>query len=59
MKKTTIGLLLCRSKSDTNARFALRGITQPMGIAQYEIDKLVSEVRSALPAIEEIENTIE
>ncbi len=57
--KPTIGLLLCRSKSDTKARFALRGITQPMGIAQYEIDKLVSEVRSALPTIEEIENTIE
>ena len=26
--KPTIGLLLCRSKSDTKARFALRGITQ-------------------------------
>ena len=32
--KPTIGLLLCRTKSNTKARFALRGITQPLGIAQ-------------------------
>ncbi len=57
--KPTIGLLLCRTKSDTKVRFALRGITQPMGVAQYEIDKIVNEVQSALPTIEEIENALE
>ncbi len=57
--KPTIGLLLCRSKSETKARFALRGITQPMGIAQYEVDKLVSDVQSVIPTIEEIESAIE
>ncbi len=54
--KPTIGLLLCRTKSDTKARFALRGVTQPMGIAQYEVEKLVNDVQSALPSIDEIEN---
>ncbi|MDE5575553.1 MAG: PDDEXK nuclease domain-containing protein [Bacteroidales bacterium] len=54
--KPTIGLLLCRSKSDTKARFALRGITQPLGIAQYETEKLFEDVASALPQIEDIEN---
>ena len=67
--KPTIGLLLCRTKSDKKAEFALRGITQPMGIAGYETEKLFAEVAEALPkefdfgkgkgamtTIEEIEN---
>lgn len=53
--KPTIGLLLCRTKSDKKARFALRGITQPMGIAQYETEKLFADVASSLPQIEDIE----
>ena len=57
--KPTIGLLLCRSKSDTKARFALRGITQPLGLAQYETEKLFEDVASALPQIEDIENQLE
>lgn len=57
--KPTIGLLLCRSKSDTKARFALRGITQPLGIAQYETEKLFEDVASALPQIDDIENQLE
>ena len=47
----TIGLLLCRSKSNKKAEFALRGITQPMGIAQYETDRLIHEVAEALPGM--------
>lgn len=54
--KPTIGLLLCRTKSDKKAQFALRGITQPMGIAQYETEKLFADVASSLPQIEDIEN---
>lgn len=53
--KPTIGLLLCRTKSNTKAEFSLRGITQPMGIAQYETEKLFADVASSLPQIEEIE----
>lgn len=57
--KPTIGLLLCRTKSNKKAEFALRGITQPMGIAQYETEKLFADVASALPRIEEIEKELE
>ena len=57
--KPTIGLLLCRSKSDKKAEFSLRGITQPMGIAQYETEKLFADVASALPQIEELERNID
>lgn len=57
--KPTIGLLLCRTKSNKKAEFALRGITQPMGIAQYETEKLFADVASALPQIGEIEKELE
>ena len=55
--KPTIGLLLCRSKSDTKASFALRGVTQPLGIAEYETQKLFADVASLLPQIEDIEHS--
>lgn len=57
--KPTIGLLLCRTKNNKKAEFSLRGITQPMGIAQYETEKLFADVASALPQIEEIENKLD
>jgi predicted nuclease of restriction endonuclease-like (RecB) superfamily len=53
--KPTIGLLLCRTKSDKKAEFSLRGITQPMGIAQYETEKLFADVASSLPQIEDVD----
>ena len=53
----TIGLLLCRTKSNTKAKYALRGVTQPLGIAQYETEKLFSDVASSLPQIEDYENS--
>ena len=57
--KPTIGLLLCRTKSNKKAEFSLRGITQPMGIAHFETEKLFADVASALPQIEEIENKLD
>ena len=57
--KPTIGLLICRTKSNKKAEFSLRGITQPMGIAQYETEKLFADVASALPQIENLENSMD
>ncbi len=51
----TIGLLLCRTKNNTKAEYTLRGVTQPLGIAQYQTEKLLSEIKSTLPTIEELE----
>ncbi|MEA1979515.1 MAG: PDDEXK nuclease domain-containing protein [candidate division Zixibacteria bacterium] len=52
----TIGLLLCKSKSEIIAEYSLRGMTQPIGIAEYEINKaLPKEIEAELPTIEEIE----
>jgi len=52
----TIGLLLCKSKSKIIAEYALRGMKQPIGIAEYEINKAIpKEIKTELPTIEEIE----
>ena len=51
----TIGFLLCSSKSNEKVRFSLRGFTQPMGVAEYEIKQLIEEVQNSLPNIEDIE----
>ena len=55
----TIGLLLCRTKSNVKAEYALRGITQPLGIAEYETERIMRDVKSSLPSIEKIEQELE
>lgn len=55
----TIGLLLCKSKSDIIAEYALRGMTQPIGVAEYELSKAIPEgLKPSLPTIEEIEKEL-
>ncbi len=60
--KPTIGLLLCKTKNNLVAEYALRGINKPIGIAEYEteiIKKLPKEFKSSLPTIEKIEAELE
>ena len=55
----TIGLLLCQSKSKIIAEYALRGMTQPIGIAEYELNKAIpKDLKSDLPTIETIEKEL-
>ena len=54
----TIGLLLCRSKNNTKVEYALRGMTQPLGVAEYQTNKLMENLKSELPSIDDLENTI-
>ena len=55
----TIGLLLCQSKSEVVAEYALRGMTQPIGIAEYELSKVIpKDLKSNLPTIEKIEKEL-
>ncbi len=55
----TIGLLLCKGKSEVIAEYALRGTTQPIGVAEYEIIKSVpADLKGELPTIEEIEKEL-
>lgn len=54
----TIGLLLCRSKSELVVEYALRHLKRPVGVAEWETElvaALPKALRGSLPSIEEIE----
>lgn len=52
----TIGILICRSKNATLARYALEGSNQPIAISEYDLQRLYPQkVEGIVPTIEEIE----
>jgi len=56
--KPTIGLILCKTKNNLEAEYALRDINKPIGVAEYAtefVNKLPKNLRGSLPSIEEIE----
>ena len=56
--KPTIGLLLGRSKEKVVVEYALRDVTKPSGVAQWEtktVESLPDELRGRLPTVGEIE----
>ncbi len=56
---STLGLIICKSKDNVKARYALEASTQPMGISEYDIHRFMPEnFKSTLPTIEEIENEL-
>lgn len=48
----TIGLLICKSKDNTVVEWSFRGMTQPLGVAEYKLSKF-------LPTEEELQKIIE
>jgi predicted nuclease of restriction endonuclease-like (RecB) superfamily len=52
--KPTIGLLLCKQQHRVVAEYALRGMTQPIGVAEYKL-QLPDDLARYLPSIEQIE----
>ncbi len=55
----TIGLLLCKSKNQVVAEYALGDKSQPMGIAEYKLmESLPEPLQTSLPSIEQIENEL-
>ncbi len=52
----SIGLILCRSKDNVLAKYTLKDISKPIGLAEYQItESLPKNIRTALPTIEELE----
>ena len=52
----TLGLIICKSKDNIKAQYALEASSQPMGISSYDISTFLPEnYKSSLPTIEEIE----
>ncbi len=55
----TIGLLICRSKDNTLAQYALESSSQPIGISEYELERFYPEkIEGTIPTIEEIEDNL-
>ncbi len=56
--RPTIGLLLCKSKNRLVAEYALRNVTTPIGVADWEArisESLPEELKGSLPTVEQIE----
>ena len=55
----TVGLLICKTKNNVMAQYALEATNQPIGISEYQLSELMSEdIQSQLPTIEDIEATL-
>lgn len=51
----TIGLLLCKEKNKLSVEWSLEGISNPIGVSSYEIEKyLPKEILEKLPTEEEL-----
>lgn len=56
---STIGILLCKEKDKIDVEFALRGITNPIGVSEFEILKMLpDELTPDLPTVEQIEEEL-
>ncbi|MCQ2198077.1 MAG: PDDEXK nuclease domain-containing protein [Bacteroidaceae bacterium] len=55
----TIGLLVCKSKDNLLAQYALEGSSQPIGISEFELEKLYpTKVEGMIPTLEELEDKL-
>ena len=55
----TIGLLICKTKDNVLAQYALESSSQPIGISEYGLSKMYpADFKSTLPSIEDIENEL-
>ena len=51
----SIGLILCKTQNRLITEYALRGLTQPVGVAEWQLTRaLPAELRGALPTTEEL-----
>ena len=55
----SIGLLLCKSKNDLVAEYALKDMSKPIGVSEYKITSRLPEALSKqLPSVEDIQKRI-
>ncbi len=55
----SIGLILCKTKNNVTAEYALRDINKPIGLAEYRLsDALPEEIQTSLPTIEALEHEL-
>lgn len=55
----SIGLLLCKSKNDLVAEYALKDMSKPIGVSEYKITScLPDDLSKQLPSVEDIQRRI-
>lgn len=55
----TIGIVLCRSRKQSIVHYALRGMSQPIGVSTYELGTALPEaVQQSLPSVEQLQMEI-
>ena len=55
----TIGLILCKKKNGLLAEYALRDMTKPLAVSDYELTRAIPEnLKTSLPSVEEIEQKL-
>lgn len=55
----SIGIILCKSKSEITVEYALNESNKPIGVATYTlVKKLPEELRGKLPSVEQIEKLL-
>lgn len=55
----TIGLLICKSKDNILAQYAVNSINKPVGISKYKLSrKLPKDIINKLPSLEDIEERL-
>jgi predicted nuclease of restriction endonuclease-like (RecB) superfamily len=55
----SIGLIICKTKDQVVAEYALRNSATPIGIAEYKIaESLPPDLKDSLPTIEELESAL-
>jgi predicted nuclease of restriction endonuclease-like (RecB) superfamily len=55
----SIGLLLCKSKNDLVAEYALKDMSKPIGVSEYKITSCLPEdLSKQLPSVEDIQRRI-
>ena len=56
----SIGIILCKSKNQAIAEYALRDLNKPIGVSAYQLQSALPEqLKSSLPTIEELEDVLE
>ena len=55
----TVGLLICKTKDNVLAQYAVNSMNAPIGVSEYELSSIIPEkFKNSMPSIEDIENEL-
>lgn len=55
----TIGLLICKTKDNVLAQYAVNSLSEPVGISEYQLNNLIpDDFKGTIPSVEEIEQEL-